>query len=298
MVKNKPSRTTRLILSLIVVVAVGVAGAVAISTSSNAPAPVVHRHAPPVVSASTTAATSTAPAATTTSVLATATTPTTSASAKQPPTPLGVGGAWKLVFSESFSGHSLDRSIWNAHNGWTNQNAATDSLSNVKLRNGQAILTLASDSSGAELGTRHFALKVGEFAEARIKFAGNGHTIYNWPAFWLSGPDWPRGGENDIAEGFGALTINYHAPTVVRHSGPIGGDWANRFHIFGIYRGRWQSHVYWDGKLIGNYDTDDDGEPESLLLTLGSGNQIRTGATGAMAIDFVRAWEPAKSPHG
>jgi beta-glucanase (GH16 family) len=253
----------------------------------------VHRRPAPVSSPSTTPATSTSSAPATTTSPASATAPA-KASAKQPPKPLGVSGDWKLVFSESFSGHSLDPNVWNAHNGWTNQNAATDSLSNVKLRNGQAILTLASDSSGAELGTRHFALKVGEFAEARIRFAGNGHTIYNWPAFWLSGPDWPRGGENDIAEGFGALTINYHAPTVVRHSGPISGDWANRFHIFGIYRGRWQSHVYWDGKLIGNYNTDDNGAPEALLLTLGSGNQIRTGPSGAMAIDFVRAWTPAK----
>jgi beta-glucanase (GH16 family) len=274
MVKNKPSRTTRLILSLIVVVAVAVAGAVAISTSSTSPAPVVHRSAPSLSSPTTT------PAIT---------------PGRNPPQPLGIGGAWKLVFSESFSGDSLDRNVWNAHNGWADQNAATDSLSNVAVRNGRATLTLASDSSGAEIGTRHFALKVGEFAEARIKFAGSGHTIYNWPAFWLSGPDWPRGGENDVAEGFGALTINYHSPTVVRHSGPIGGDWANRFHIFGIYRGRWQSHIYWDGRLIGNYNTDDSGAPESLLFTLGSGNQIRTGPAGAMEIDFVRAWAPVTS---
>ncbi|MGH2862139.1 MAG: hypothetical protein ACRDLT_11640 [Solirubrobacteraceae bacterium] len=51
------------------------------------------------------------------------------------------------------------------------------------------ILPLASDSSGAELGTRHFSLRVGEFAEARIRFAGSGETIYNWPAWWLSGPE-------------------------------------------------------------------------------------------------------------
>jgi hypothetical protein len=279
MVKDKRGRTTRLIFGLLVVVVVAGVTVAGLLASGGGTAPVPARTTVSMPSSPTTAA----PVAATPPA-------TTAAPAKPAPVPFGMGGPWKLVFSESFDGSSLNRKVWNAHGGWTNQNGVSDSLGNVAIRNGRAILTLASGSSGAELGTLHFSLRVGDFAQARIKFAGAGNTIYNWPAFWASGPDWPQGGENDIAEGFGALTINYHSPSLVEHSGTIPGDWAGHFHTYGIYRGRGYSSVYWDGKLIRTYRTDDDGQPETLLLTLGAGNQIRTGPTGAMIVDYVRAW--------
>jgi hypothetical protein len=208
--------------------------------------------------------------------------------------PLGVGGRWHLVFDEEFNGNSLDRQRWNAHNGWANQNGVTTSLANVAVRGGHAILTLASPHSGAEIGTRHFGLQVGEFAEARIRFAGQGDTVYDWPAWWTSGPNWPQGGENDIAEGFGALTVNYHSPSVTHLTGPVPGTWAGAFHTYGIYRGRNFARVYWDGRLVRTYATADDGQPQTLLLTLGAGNQLRTGSASEMVVDFVRVWAPTR----
>jgi hypothetical protein len=299
MVKEKRGRTTRLILGLLVVAVVVAASAAALlasrsGTPTRAPARPVQTAPSTSPSPTTTLpATATSPNATTTSPAVTSSPSTTTTPVKHAPKPLGVRGRWKLVFSDGFQGSSLNRNVWNAHNGWTDQNAVSDSSGNVTVRDGHAILTLVSDSSGAELGTRHFALKVGEFAQARIKFAGSGHTIYNWPAFWASGPDWPHGGENDIAEGFGALTVNYHSPTITRATGPVPGDWAGHFHTYGIYRGRTDSRVYWGGKLVRTYRTDDDGQPETLLLTLGAGDEIRTGAAGAMIVDYVRAWRPA-----
>jgi beta-glucanase (GH16 family) len=307
MVKDKRGNTTRLILGVLIVLLVAgvtVAGLLAARRGTQAATPMrttVSMPSSPTtaapVAATAPAATTPAPAASTTAPAATAPAETTPAKAATPvkttPTPLGVRGSWKLVFSDSFDGSALNRKVWNAHDGWTNQNGVSDSLGNVAVRSGRAILTLASGSSGAELGTLHFSLKVGDFAQARIKFAGNGHTIYNWPAFWASGPEWPHGGENDIAEGFGALTINYHSPSMVEHSGAVPGDWSNRFHTYGIYRGRTYSSVYWDGKLIRTYRTYDDGQPETLLLTLGAGTDVRTGSAGAMIVDYVRAWRAA-----
>jgi beta-glucanase (GH16 family) len=275
MVKKKPDRGIRLLLSLAVVVAVGVAAGLALSTSSHAPAP-VHRPA------------LTTPRRTTPS--ATTTTPVT-----RTPQPLGAPGRWRLVFRSEFNGNSLDQAVWNAHNGWTDQNGVADSLANVTVDQGHAVLTLASAQSGAEIGTNSFRLKIGEFAQARIDFAGHGATIYNWPAFWTSGPDWPHGGENDIAEGFGALTVNYHSPTVTHMSGRIPGVYAGAFHVYGIYRGPDYTRVYWDGKVVGAYKTYDDGRPQTLLLTLGAGNHVVTGAAGAMIVDYVRAWAPASA---
>ncbi len=210
-----------------------------------------------------------------------------------PSGPLGIPGKWRLVFDSEFDGHQLNRNVWSAHNGWANQNSVTDHLSNVRVADGHAVLTLASPGSGAAIATRSFGLKVGEYAEARIEFPGNGSTIYNWPAWWTSGPNWPTGGENDIAEGFGSLTVNYHSPSATHLLGPVPGQWAGAFHTYGIYRGRFYSRVYWDGRLVRTYRTDDNGQPQTLLLTLGAGNQIKTGPAGAMIVDYVRVWAPA-----
>lgn len=206
--------------------------------------------------------------------------------------PLGMPGHWRIVFDDEFNGHHLNQTRWNAHIGWTNQNHVTDSLRNLTVRGGHAIFRLASTSSGAEIETNTFGLAVGEYAQARIKFAGYGGTVYNWPAWWISGPSWPAAGENDIAEGLGSLTVNYHSPTGAHNKGTVNGDWTQGFHIYGIYRGRFVSRVYWDGQLVRTYPTDDNGQPENLWLTIGAANIIRTGAAGEMVVDYVRAWSP------
>jgi beta-glucanase (GH16 family) len=207
--------------------------------------------------------------------------------------PVGIGGHWRIVFDDEFNGTALNQNVWNAHNGWTNQNRVTDHLSNITVRGGHAIFRLASPNSGAEIGTSHFSLRVGEYAEARIKFAGDGQRVYNWPAWWVSGPHWPDAGENDIAEGLGSLTVNYHSPTGSLETGTVHGVWARGFHTYAIYRGRFFSRVYWDGKLVRTYRTDDDGRPQMLLLTMGAANEIRMGAAGQMVVAYVRAWAPA-----
>ena len=205
--------------------------------------------------------------------------------------PVGRHGRWRIVFDDEFSGRSLNQAVWNAHDGWTGQNDVTDHLSNIIVRGGHAIFRLASRTSGAEIGTQNFRLRVGEYAEARIKFAGSGRTIYNWPAWWVSGPNWPDAGENDIAEGLGSLTVNYHSPVGALETGTVTGRWSRGFHTYGIYRGRHTSRVYWDGKLVRTYRTHDDGQPQMLLLTMGASNVIRTGAAGEMVVDYVRAWK-------
>jgi beta-glucanase (GH16 family) len=207
--------------------------------------------------------------------------------------PVGPAGNWRPVFDDEFNGTALNQNVWNAHNGWTGQNNVTDSLNNITVRGGHAIFRLASATSGAEIGTNHFRLRVGEYAEARIRFSGHGQAIYNWPAWWVSGPAWPAGGENDIAEGLGQLTINYHSPAGSLETGTVSGAWSSGFHTYGIYRGRLYSRVYWDGRLVRTYRTHDDGQPEMLLFTMGAANTIRTGAAGEMVVDYVRAWAPA-----
>jgi beta-glucanase (GH16 family) len=208
--------------------------------------------------------------------------------------PLGITGTWKLVFHDDFNGNSLNTRAWNTNNGHAGLNDITAHASNVSVSGGHLTLRLASTTSGAEINTTSFALAVGEYAEARLDFAGSGATVYNWPAWWISGPDWPTAGESDIAEGLdGHLTVNYHSPTGAHHQGSVPGSWTGSFHTYGIYRGANYCDVYWDGKLVKRYSTDDNGRPETLLLTLGASNQIVTGKAGQVVVDYVRAWRRA-----
>jgi beta-glucanase (GH16 family) len=208
------------------------------------------------------------------------------------PSPIEISSNWSLAFDDEFSGSSLDTNVLATNNGWTNQNNVSSYASNVTVANGDAILALASGTSGAEIATQNFGLPVGGYAEARIEFAGNGAGICNWPAWWVSGPSWPASGENDIAEGLGTLTVNYHSPSGAHNHGTVPGNWAGAFHIYGLYRGPNYCDVYWDGTLVDSYPTDDDGAPEKLMLTMGAANTLAFGIQGQMLVDYVRVWIP------
>jgi hypothetical protein len=204
-----------------------------------------------------------------------------------------MSGNWKLAFDDEFNGTALNTSVWNNHDGWTNQNNVTDHASNITEAGGDLTLTLASSSSGATIGSNQNVLGVGDFAEARVYFAGSGTSIYNWPAWWASGPSWPAAGENDIAEGLGSLTVNYHSPSGADNTGTVTGTWSNAFHTFGIYRASTYCNVYYDGTLVRHYTTNDNGGAEELLFTMGAANTLQYGSAGQMKVDYVRVWAPA-----
>ena len=207
----------------------------------------------------------------------------------------GASGWGAPVFDDEFSGTTLDTSAWDTHDGWTNQNNVTDHASNITESGGNVILTVASASSGAAIETINYTLDVGDFAEAKIDFPGNGTTIYNWPAFWAAGPGWPASGEQDIFEGLGTATANYHYAVNGNNTqaGPfdIPGTWSNAFHTYGIYRGSTYCDVYYDGVLVKTYPTSDTGTGENLLVTLGASNTPAYGTASEVKVDYVRAWQ-------
>lgn len=259
------------------------------TTTSTTPTTTTTSTTPATTPTTTTSTTTTSTPTTTTPTTTTTTTTTTNSS----PEPTGVGGSWSLVFDDEFNGTAINTSVWNEHDGWTNQNNVTDYASNVTESGGVATLTLASSTSGATIGTNQNVLAVGDFAEARVEFAGSGTTIYDWPAWWASGPNWPAAGENDIAEGLGTLTVNYHSPSGAHNEGTVPGDWAGAYHTFGIYRGSNYCDVYWDGTLVKSYSTDDNGQAQELLFTIGAANTLEYGTAGQMKVDYVRVWAPA-----
>jgi hypothetical protein len=170
----------------------------------------------------------------------------------------------------------------------------------VSVSGGVATLQLSDATHGAEIctciGTSHgeFTLPVGGVAEARVYFPGSAtEDVYNKPAWWASGPNWPAAGEHDIAEGVGGkLAINYHGTTNSANYGSPAGTWGSAFHTFTLYRKAASADVYWDGVLQKSYPTGDNGNGEHLIVSVGKSTTRLpvTGDAGAVRVDYVRAW--------
>jgi hypothetical protein len=221
----------------------------------------------------------------------TVTTPTATTPTSSVPQPVGPTGTWALTFDDEFNGTALNTSTWATHDGWTNQNGVTDRASNVSESGGDLNLAVVSATSGAAVQSNTATLAVGQVAEARIDFTGSGTYVNDWPAWWTSGPNWPSSGENDIAEGLGPLTVNYHSPAGASNDLNIGGAWGGAFHDYTIERFATYCEVWWDGTLVRKYATSDNGEPEWLRLTIGYGGGTFTPTQ--MRVDYVRVWGAA-----
>jgi hypothetical protein len=224
------------------------------------------------------------------------------------PQPFGnIPGTWTLAFDDEFDGASLDTTKWTTMEGggW---GSTTCHTANVSVSSGNAVLTLASASSGGcictgdgcapafggsfSAGSGSYNLPVGGYTEARVNFPGSGNAIYNWPAWWTSGPGWPAGGEHDIAEGLGKLTVTYHSPSGAHGQGSPPGNWASSFHVYGLQRMAGSANVYYDGQRVASYSTDDNGSAESLLVDVMDGyGQAVYGTGSQVLVDYVRAWQ-------
>lgn len=223
----------------------------------------------------------------------------------------GTGTGWTRKFTDEFTGAALDTTRWVAMNGATNNNmSGGSSAAYVSVHDGSAWVSTNGTNSGGQMssdpldgaGANGYTLPVGGYAEARIWFPGeSGEHIYNWPAWWSSGRNWPTNGELDIAEGLGGdLAIVYHygaaGQDLQRRGTDPAGTWYDSWHVYGVHRKSATVSFYYDGVLVGTLATSDSGGRHALLLTCGfSGSRTPvTGEAGAMQVDYVRAWEPTR----
>lgn len=204
-----------------------------------------------------------------------------------------------MVFSSTFNTLNTKQWATSWFGGGSMNNVAT-SASNVSVSAGDLVLTLSSPGTGALVNTDPKQVSGGGFqfgdgysVEARIFFPGSGDNWDNWPAFWADGQDWPGDGEIDIAEGLGNATSNYHSSAGADNSGTLPGSWAGGWHTYGVDREAGKNLIYWDGKLVRSYATNDGGAPEYLIFNVGSSGNAVTGAAGAMKVQWVRAWKNA-----
>lgn len=191
-------------------------------------------------------------------------------------TTFGQDKEWKLVWSDDFSGKTLDYTKWeievNAFGGGNQElQIYTDRKENVRVENGHLILEARKDHHG-------IAGTVREYSSGRIRSKNRGDWTYGkfevraklpggqgvWPAIWMLPTDdvygtWASSGEIDIMEFkgqepnvvLGTLHFGKQWPNNLYKTGTMKlakGNFTDDFHVFAI---EWEEGVirwYVDGE--------------------------------------------------
>lgn len=237
--------------------------------------------------------------------------------------------SYQLIWSDEFSGTSVDQSKWvfeiGNNNGWGNNELQyyTSRTDNAYLSDGNLVIKAVKENYSGKnyTSTRiktqgKFSVKYGKI-EARIKLPfGKGI----WPAFWMLGDaisfiGWPKCGEIDIMEMIGGSTggdktiygtahwdNNGHAQYGLSYKLPQG-NFSDDFHTFDIV---WDSQkIIWhvDGiqycAFALNSNLDAFQKSFFLLLNLAVGGNWpgnpdnTTVFPQTMTIDYVRVYQLA-----
>lgn len=157
----------------------------------------------------------------------------------EPPT-----GDWTLVWSDEFSGSSIDSTKWNySVNGWGGGNNElqyyTDRSQNAYIDNGILNLVARKERYSGSDGTR-------DYTSARLDTKRKADFLYGkvsvraqlpqgqglWPAIWMLPTDdvyggWASSGEIDIME---AVNLHENGNSKVYGTLHYGGAWPNNTH--------------------------------------------------------------------
>ncbi|PTX44845.1 glycosyl hydrolase family 16 [Christiangramia gaetbulicola] len=229
----------------------------------------------------------------------------------------------QLIWSDEFEGDSLNADNWNfaignGDNGWGNGESQyyTDSQDNVKVENGNLVITAKRESeSGFDFTSARITTKDKfEFTygrvEVRAKLPAGGGT---WPAIWMLGAEWPEEawpgvGEMDIMEFVGndpdRVSSALHFPGNSGGNAIVGAtegftDLTTEFHIYEVEWTTDKIIFSVDGTPHLEFNNNDDTPFQNdfyLLLnvamggTLG-GNIAADFQESSMEVDYVRVYQ-------
>lgn len=240
-----------------------------------------------------------------------------------------------IVWSDEFSGSSLDLTKWNYQTGdgcaegicgWGNNELQSYQEANVTVANGLLNITAKKERiKGSQYTSGRINSKSkGDFAygrfEARIKLP-DAHGL--WPAFWMLPTDevyggWPMSGEIDIMEFTSSDPDNVYGTIHYGDAYPNNQHQGNRFYLFeGLFTDdfhefaiEWEPGVirwYVDGQLFSTKTSADvapyhwpfDQNFHFLLnVAVGGtlGGEVNNGMLpSTMQVDYVRVYDGFKS---
>jgi beta-glucanase (GH16 family) len=174
-------------------------------------------------------------------------------------TPMTYPG-YTLVWSDEFSGNSLDLNAWNQEigngsGGWGNNELEyyTNSLKNNFLSNGNLIVEARKEAAGG------FSYTSGRMTTQNKKVFKFGRIDIRaklpvskglWPALWMLGTNittvgWPACGEIDIMELIGTYPSRVHSTMHWKNSSGVhaskganynlpNGDFSQQFHVYSM----------------------------------------------------------------
>ena len=234
--------------------------------------------------------------------------------------------AWNLVWSEEFSGTTLNEEVWNYEIGFGNAGWGNNELqyyrsgeSNLIVADGKASIIAKQENFGSAEYTSARVQTKGKYdvqygrIEARIKVPmGQGL----WPAFWMLGSNidavgWPECGEIDILEHVNNETevhgtIHWDNNGHQYQGGSISTD-PTQYHNYAIEWDADQLRWYLDGILyytrnIGAAQYSEFHEPFFFILNVAVGGNWpgspdnTTVFPAVMEVDFIRVYEWSELP--
>jgi hypothetical protein len=226
--------------------------------------------------------------------------------------PVGIAGNWQLVLDSEFNGAALP-APWRS--GWLGtgvtgpvNSAEADCYSPAALSYSSTGLNISVTQTSATCSGKTEPWTTGLITtnpddgrppgtgfqytygviEARIDVQGSGaNQLYDWPAFWTDGQDWPNDGEDDVMEGLGGQACwHFHDPL----GGPGGCDTTLTpgWHTFAS---DWQPGsvtYYYDGVEVGRITTGVTSSPMYVILGNGA---LSNSVPDSMQVQYVRVWQ-------